>query len=192
VGLGVAPALADKIKHPVAVFAGLDKITGRIMPFDVAIDETVQFGSLQVTPRACYTRPPTETPLTDAFIEVDDIGGGKASDYKRIFSGWMFAASPGLHGVEHPVFDVWLTDCKGGKEIIKEAPAVAAGPTPGFEEPIRQPKGGAAAQKPKPPGQTETSRAQALPPPVPAQPRQPARSFFPTNAGPPRDIVNDR
>lgn len=183
-------AMADKIKHPVAVFAGLDKITGRIMPFDVAIDETVQFGALQVTPRACFTRPPTEAPLTDAFIEVDDIGSGKASDYKRIFSGWMFAASPGLHGVEHPVYDVWLTDCKGGKEIIKEAPAVAsAGGLSDLDEPIRQPKPGT-VPRPRP---APSAAAQAnLPPPIPAQPRQPSRSFFPTNAGPARDIVNSR
>jgi hypothetical protein len=111
-----APALADRIKHPTAVFAGLDKITGRIITFEVAIDETVQFGSLQITPRVCYTRPPTETPQTTAFVEVDEVGTG--NDYRRIFSGWMFAASPGLHGIEHPVYDAWLTNCKGGTTII--------------------------------------------------------------------------
>lgn len=118
-----SPALADKIKHPTAVFAGLDKITGRIISFDVAIDETVQFGSLQITPRVCYTRPATEAPQTTSFLEVDDIGS--TGEFKRIFSGWMFAASPGLHGVEHPVYDIWLTDCKGGKEVIPTAPESA-------------------------------------------------------------------
>ncbi|MDB5569834.1 MAG: hypothetical protein JWN93_1017, partial [Hyphomicrobiales bacterium] len=115
------PALADRIKHPTAVFAGLDKITGRIIAFDVAIDETVQFGSLQITPRVCYTRPATEAPLTTGFVEVEEIG--EDSKFKRIFSGWMFAASPGLHGVEHPVYDAWLTDCKGGKDVIPDAVA---------------------------------------------------------------------
>jgi hypothetical protein len=118
------PALADKIKHPTAVFAGLDKITGRIIAFEVAIDETVQFGSLQITPRACFTRPQTEAPLTDGFIEVDEIVTN--AEMKRIFSGWMFAASPGLHGVEHPVYDVWLTDCKGGTEVIPSPPDTTA------------------------------------------------------------------
>jgi hypothetical protein len=70
----------------------------------------VQFGALQVTPRACYTRPPTELPNTDGFIEVDEIT--LQGEVKRIFTGWMFAASPGLHGVEHPIYDVWLTDCR--------------------------------------------------------------------------------
>ena len=92
------------------MFSGLDKITGRIINFDVEMGETVQFGALQVTPRACYTRPPTETANTDAFIEVDEVT--LQGEVKRIFTGWMFAASPGLHAVEHPIYDVWLTDCK--------------------------------------------------------------------------------
>src|SRR4051794_19475094 len=120
---GALPAQADKIKHPTVVFAGLDKITGRIITFDVAVDETVQFGTLQITPRVCYTRPPTEAPQTTTFVEVDDIGAN--NEAKRIFSGWMFAASPGLHGVEHPVYDIWLTDCRGGKEIIATPPETA-------------------------------------------------------------------
>ena len=117
---GMSVAQADKIKHPTAVFAGLDKITGRIITFDVAIDETVQFGTIQITPRICYTRPPTETPQTTSFVEVDEVG--PQNEMKRIFSGWMFAASPGLHAIEHPVYDAWLTDCRGGKDIIVTPP----------------------------------------------------------------------
>ena len=112
----------QRITNPTAVFAGLDKITGRIISFDVAINETVQFGALQVTPRVCYSRPPTETPNTDAFVEVDEVT--LQGEIKRIFTGWMFAASPGLHAVEHPIYDVWLTDCKGGQN-----PNVAEAPT---------------------------------------------------------------
>ncbi len=105
-----------KIDNPKAVFAGLDKVTGRIISFDVAIGETVQFGALQVTPRKCYTRPPTETPQTDAFVEVDEVT--LQGEVKRIFGGWMFAASPGLHAVEHPIYDVWLTDCGSDKPKV--------------------------------------------------------------------------
>ena len=89
----VAEPPAQKINNPTAVFAGLDKITGRIISFDVAINETVQFGALQVTPRVCYTRPPTETPNTDAFAEVDEVT--LQGEIRRIFTGWMFASSPG-------------------------------------------------------------------------------------------------
>jgi hypothetical protein len=125
----------QRISNPTAVFAGLDKITGRIISFDVAINETVQFGALQVTPRVCYSRPPTETPNTDAFVEVDEVT--LQGEIKRIFTGWMFAASPGLHAVEHPIYDVWLTDCKGGKNPnVAEAPAE---PQPAAKQPARQP-----------------------------------------------------
>lgn len=107
-------AHADHIKNPIAVFAALDKVTARIQPLEVKIDETITFGALKITPRVCYTRPSTEMPVTSAFIEVDEIQLNKTE--KRIFTGWMFAQNPGLHAVEHPVFDVWLTGCKGATE----------------------------------------------------------------------------
>ncbi len=101
---------SQKIPNGRAVFSGLDKITGRIISFDAAIGETVQFGALQVTARVCYTRPPTEPTNTDAFIDVDEVT--LQGEIKRIFTGWMFASSPGLNAVEHPVYDVWLTGCE--------------------------------------------------------------------------------
>jgi hypothetical protein len=116
--VAVGPAAADRIKNPTAVFSGLDKITGRIISFEVATDETVQFGALQLTARVCYSRPQTETPNTTAFVEVDEVTF--TNEQKRIFGGWMFASSPGLHGIEHPVYDLWLTECKGGTEVIAE------------------------------------------------------------------------
>ncbi len=119
----------QRISNPTAVFSGLDKITGRITAFDAAIGETVQFGALQVTARACYSRPPTETPLTDGFVEVDEVT--LKGEVRRIFTGWMFAASPGLHAVEHPIYDVWLVDCKGGAQAVAETqPATPAAAPP--------------------------------------------------------------
>jgi hypothetical protein len=123
---------AQKIANGRAVFSGLDKITGRIISFDAAIGETVQFGALQVTARVCYTRPPTESANTDAFIEVDEVT--LQGEIKRIFTGWMFAASPGLHAVEHPIYDVWLTDCaapvKVAEPLVAPTPAAASVPPP--------------------------------------------------------------
>ena len=110
---------AQKIVNKKASFSGLDKITGRIINFDEDIGETVQFGALRVKTDACYTRPATEAANTDAFVEVDEIT--LQGEVKRIFSGWMFAASPGLHGVEHPIYDIWLTDCKGPDTTIVTA-----------------------------------------------------------------------
>ncbi len=103
----------QRITNPTAVFDGLDKITGRVTQFKVGINETVQFGALQVTPKACYSRPATETPQTDAFVDVDEVTLKGA--IRRIFTGWMFKSSPGLNAVEHPIYDVWLINCVGGK-----------------------------------------------------------------------------
>lgn len=92
-----------------AVFAALDKVTARISRLEVPLNQTVRFGSLKVTPRVCYSRPPTELPKTTTFVEVDEVK--LDGEEERIFTGWMFAESPGLNAVEHPVFDVWLTGC---------------------------------------------------------------------------------
>jgi hypothetical protein len=112
---GLTPASAERISNPVAEFTGVDKITGRIITFDVYIDETVQFGALQVTPRVCYSRPVTEEPKTDSFVEVDEITLDRK--IRRIFTGWMFAESPGLNAVEHAVYDVWLKGCKQSSDV---------------------------------------------------------------------------
>jgi hypothetical protein len=143
----------QKIENARVVFAGLDKITGRTISFDAAIGETVQFGALQVTARACYTRPPTEPTNTDAFVEVDEVT--LQGEIKRIFTGWMYASSPGLHAVEHPIYDVWLTDCArpvGGPVAQSAAPAPPPAP------PTSTPPAGS-GRKPPP------NRPLAAPPP---------------------------
>ncbi len=109
------PARAETIANPVVVFAGLDKITGRIINFDVYIDETVQFGALQMTPRACYTRPANETQRTTVFVEVEQVS--LKQSVTRIFTGWMFADSPALNAIDHAVYDIWLVDCKQSSDI---------------------------------------------------------------------------
>ena len=111
----VSPAFAERIANPVAEFTGIDKITGRIITFDVYINETVQFGALQVTPRVCYSQPQEEEPKTDSFVEVDEITLDRK--IQRIFTGWMFAESPGLNAVEHAVYDVWLKSCKQKSDV---------------------------------------------------------------------------
>ncbi len=176
--VAAAPASADKIKNPTAVFNGLDKITGRIISFEVSVDETVQFGALQITPRVCYSRPATESPQTDAFLEVDEVT--LENTYRRIFTGWMFAASPGLHAIEHAVYDVWLTDCKGGSAVIAEqkegeaAPVVASRPEPRGRrgEAVRETRRRNAS------GQIDVAEPQGRE----VRPAQaPSRRFFPTN-----------
>ena len=173
--LSATPSLADRIRNPVAVFSGLDKITGRIIAFEVNIDETVQFGSLQITPRVCWTRPATEQPQTTSFVEVDEVGLN--NDYRRIFSGWMFAASPGLHGVEHAIYDVWVTDCRGGTVVTpepREAPAAL--------EPMPEVRRERPAPRVPQPRAVPNERIDVRPPQgVPVQPQQPSQRFFPIN-----------
>ncbi|MBB4574295.1 DUF2155 domain-containing protein [Rhizobium sp. MC63] len=113
--LPTGAAHAARIENPVAVFSGLDKITGRITTFDVYVNETVQFGALQVTPKVCYSRDQAEAQKIDGFVEVDEITLDRK--IRRIFTGWMFAASPGLNAVEHPIYDVWLKDCKTSSDV---------------------------------------------------------------------------
>jgi len=96
---------------------GLDKITGRILSFEAPVDKPAQFGSLQITARTCHKRPPEEPPETSAYLEIEDFGtavmaaSGKAKG-QNVFSGWMFASSPALSALEHPIYDVWVIDCK--------------------------------------------------------------------------------
>lgn len=130
--LAVNGVHAERIENGVAIFSALDKVTARTSKFEVPLNATAQFGALKVTPRACYSRPPTEQPKTTSFVEVDEIQ--LDGHEKRIFTGWMFAESPGLNAVEHPVFDVWLTDCQKPKGSIAQQsggdPAAAAPDAP--------------------------------------------------------------
>jgi hypothetical protein len=113
--LGASDAEAARLQNSVAVFAALDKVTARISKRKVPLNTTDQFGSLRVTPRVCYSRPPDEQPKTTTFVEVDEVQLN--GQQKRLFTGWMFAESPGLNAVEHPVFDVWLIGCEGAKQV---------------------------------------------------------------------------
>jgi hypothetical protein len=198
-GLASATAAhADKYRNPTAVFAGLDKITGRIIAFEVQVNETVQFGALQLTPKVCYSRPVTEKPQTTSFIEVDEITFNNES--KRIFGGWMFAASPGLNAIEHPVYDIWLTGCKGATErdLIKGPPdeEEAPPPAPSAENTLARPLGTdgrpqldpaeRAAQDRRRQQQINRSTTsgpilpgQPLGGPAPQQAQRPAQRFFP-------------
>jgi hypothetical protein len=99
------PAFAERVTNPIAVFNGLDKITGITTRFEVKVKEEGRFGGLLIKPQVCYTRPITEEPKTTSFVQIED---GKAT---RLFSGWMFAESPGLNALEHPIIDVWLIGC---------------------------------------------------------------------------------
>jgi hypothetical protein len=169
-----SPVQADSIKNPIAVFAALDKVTGRISHLEIPINQTIEFGALKVTPRVCDTTPPTETPHTASFVEVDETK--LTGEVERIFTGWMFAESPGLHAVEHPVFDVWLTSCKtppGPTSADNNANAPA-------------PPANAAATEPP----ADAAAAAAPPPEPPAQAAEPAEEVLPWATKPPANAAS--
>jgi hypothetical protein len=128
-----ATSPAQAIQMDEAVLQGLDKITARVSTIKVAVGQTVTFGSLQITLRACDKRPPEEPPESAAFLQVVEQKPGETQAVAR-FSGWMFASSPALSAMEHPVYDLWVLDCESSAaEDPAEAPA--AEPAPEGEAP---------------------------------------------------------
>jgi hypothetical protein len=124
-----------------AILRALDKVTGRAIDISVPAGLSVPFGSLAITVRYCYTVPPEEPPETSAFIQIDD---GKPGETKqRVFSGWMFASTPALNGLEHPVYDVWVITCKTDEPATAGTPASAppAGPAAGNAPALAAPAG---------------------------------------------------
>lgn len=110
--------------YKAAVLRGVDKITGQVKEMDVTLNDGVRFGTLYITVRTCQKTPPEEQPEAAAFIEIDEI---KADAFgKRWFSGWMFASSAAMSPLEHPVYDIWVVDCK--IRLGSPAPATDAPP----------------------------------------------------------------
>lgn len=104
----------DMIDHGVAVLQGLDKVTARVSPVRAPLDQPTRFGALEITPRACRETPPTEPPESAAFLEIRELPptADEGEPPIELFSGWMFASSPALSALEHPVYDVWVVDCE--------------------------------------------------------------------------------
>ena len=101
-----------------AVLQGLDKVTARISTFEAGFDSPVTFGALRINVRACHKTPPTEAPESTAFLEIEDLAAGPGG---AIFSGWMFASSPGVSALEHPVYDVWIVDCMKAASLASDS-----------------------------------------------------------------------
>jgi hypothetical protein len=105
---GLSQAQATPMK--IVVLRGLDKITAHVSTFDAPVGQTVSFGALRITPRACDKHPPEETPESAAFLEIVEARPGEQP--QTLFSGWMFASSPALSALEDPIYDLWVLDCR--------------------------------------------------------------------------------
>lgn len=109
-------------EYDTAVLQGLDKPNARVQTFSVQVGHNATFGPLNVKVRACKKAPPEETPESVAFVEVDDP---RVKDVSRqnLYRGWMFASSPALSALEHPIYDVWVLDCKNSATKAASPPA---------------------------------------------------------------------
>ncbi|MBL8689552.1 MAG: DUF2155 domain-containing protein [Rhodospirillaceae bacterium] len=106
------PAAAQQLSQRAAMMQGLDKVTARVSTFPLEVDRPARFGTLEITLRACHKRPPEEPPESAAFLEIRELRLGEQP--RPLFSGWMFASSPALNPLQHPVYDVWVLECRQG------------------------------------------------------------------------------
>jgi hypothetical protein len=114
--MSIGTAEADP--YQITVLQALDKVSARVSPLDVPVGQTVSFGNLEITARACDKRPPEELPESAAFLEIVEKREGQPPVTQ--FVGWMFASSPALSAMEHPVYDVWVLDCKNASTSASE------------------------------------------------------------------------
>lgn len=117
-GYEMAPAKAT-IQRPVAVLRWLDKVTARVDTIDVPVNESVRIQTMEIIVRACLERPPEEPPESAAFLDVWEVKPGEPT--AEVFRGWMFASSPALSAMEHPVYDLWVLDCLSEDEARAKA-----------------------------------------------------------------------
>ncbi len=107
---GEAPPAGVMLDEPVAILQGLDKVTARTRRLSVRVGQKVGFGTLSVKVDACRKSPPEDPPESAAFLQIASAAGGDAQP-QPVFSGWMFASSPALSAMDHPVYDIWVVDC---------------------------------------------------------------------------------
>lgn len=134
---GLLPATpataAETLSRNTAVLRWLDKGAARVQTVEVPVNQTVTIQTLQIIVRSCQQTPPEEPPESAAYVDVWETKAGQPTE--DVFRGWLFASSPALSALEHPVYDLWVLDCKdvtgregGAKDAGGSAPVP---PTPG-------------------------------------------------------------
>ena len=110
VGTGFC-AQASSIETSIVILQALDKVTARIQTIETPIGKETRFGQLRILPIKCRKKSPEEAPDTAAFLQVHETDP-RTGNNVTWFSGWMFASTPALNALEHPVYDVWVKDCR--------------------------------------------------------------------------------
>lgn len=93
-----------------AVLQGLDKLVARVQEIEAPLNKEARLGTLQILVRQCLVSPPEAPPEASAFLEISEQRPGEEA--RKVFAGWMFASSPALSALEHPIYDVWVVGCK--------------------------------------------------------------------------------
>jgi len=111
------PEPAKRLRYQIAIVQALDKVTTETMRFEVPIGQPIRYKTLIFTVRACETAASDEVaPETAAYVVVDTQpkaqAGRAAPPGRQVYKGWMYASSPGLNPLQHPVYDAWLIACK--------------------------------------------------------------------------------
>ena len=140
--VAVTPVRAEMEDYPVVKLQSLGKVTARTMTFEARVGSTVKYGPLYIKTQACRKASPIDQPESAAFIQIWEVTPDKKA--KWVFSGWMFASSPALSSMDHPIYDVWVVDCLGdpviGKEDVDDASIASdALPDRQEEEPAQTP-----------------------------------------------------
>jgi hypothetical protein len=118
------PEPTKRGRYSVAILQALDKVTTETMRFEVPVGQPIRYKTLIFTVRACETAASDEiAPETSAYVVIDTQpkaqAGRAAPPGRQIYKGWMYASTPGLHPLEHPVYDAWLIACK---QSLPDAP----------------------------------------------------------------------
>jgi hypothetical protein len=123
------PSVIEEVPVPesnVVVLQGLNKVTGHISTFDAPLNSRVSFGKLEVMALRCWKSPPEERPENAALLEIRDQNNGE--EVSALFTGWMFSSSPGLSGLENPVYDISVVACTYKAPFAATTNAAASAP----------------------------------------------------------------
>ncbi len=122
------PPLTPRPRMAVAVLQGLEKTTARSVRFEARVGQPVRYEGLVVTVRACERTAPDEQrqdaiAYLEVFSQPRTVRGREPAPGRQVYRGWMFAEAPTVHPFGHPVYDLWLVECRG-----RASPGVPARP----------------------------------------------------------------
>ncbi|WP_340644786.1 DUF2155 domain-containing protein [Phenylobacterium sp.] len=118
-----AESTIKRARYDVAIIQALDKVSAETVRFEAAVGQPVRYKTLVFTVKACEQAAADE-PQEDAiaYMTVDSqpraAPGKPTPPARQAFKGWMYSSSPGLHPLQHPVYDAWLITCRTATPVV--------------------------------------------------------------------------